>query len=287
MDFRNIKEKVLEYTFLGCAIVGVIGIIAIFAFVAQKGLPVFQKVGLKEFLLSADWLPTQGRFGILPFVAGTLIVTTISLIIGGTLGIISAIFFAEIASKSVRNAMRPVLELLAAIPSVVYGFFGILVIAPYIDKINGPDYPGLGLLTASLVLSVMILPTIATIAEDSLQAVSVDFKNGSFAMGATRWQTISRVVLPAAKSGIFAAVILGMGRAVGETMAVYMLIGGAPIIPKSIYSLCDAMASIIARDMGYASGLHRSALFAIGLVLYIFVMIIISMAYRFGGKKRW
>lgn len=271
MDF---KEKALETGFLIAAFVAVVGVVLVFAFVSIKGLPIFAKVGILEFILGTDWSPTEGNFGILVLVVGSFAVTVGALAIGGPLALATAIFLSEIAPRRVQSLVRPAVELLAGIPSVVYGFFGLLIIVPIVRTLFGGS--GFGLLTGWLVLAIMILPTIATISEDSIRAVPLSYREASYAMGATKWQTIWRVVLPACKNGLMGAIILGMGRAIGETMAVLMVLGNAPIFPKSWTAPIGALTSIIALDMSYAAGDHQQALFAMGIVLFLISFIFVG-----------
>lgn len=198
------------------------------------------------------------------------------------MAILTAIFLSEVAPKSVQKIVRPAVELLAGIPSVIYGFFGLLVVIPIVRSLFGGS--GFGLLTGWIVLAIMILPTIATISEDAIRAVPRSYREASFAMGATKWQTIWRVILPAAKTGIIGAAILGMGRAVGETMAVLMVLGNAPILPKSIAGPVATLTSIIALDMSYASGDHQTALFAMGIVLFIISFLFVG-GIRFVSRR--
>jgi phosphate transport system permease protein len=261
------REKILENMFLLCALAAIIGVVLVFVFVTYKGFPIIQSVGIKGFLFSTDWTPSQNHFGILTFVVGSFLVTIGALVLGAPTAIMTAIFLSEIAPKSVKRIVRPAVELLAGIPSVVYGFFGLLIVVPVVRTVFGGS--GIGLLTGWIILAIMILPTIATISEDAIRAVPRSYREASYGMGATRWQTIWRVVLPAARNGIIGATILGMGRAIGETMAVLMVLGNAPIIPTSITKPLGTLTSIIALDMSYASGDHQTALFAMGLVLFL------------------
>lgn len=230
------------------------------------------KIGFKEFIFGTRWKPLAGIFGILPMIIGSVYVTLGSIIIGVPIGILTAVFIAEIAPSWLAKIVRPAVELLAGIPSVVYGFFGLLVIVPKIDKLffNG----GNSLLAASIILGIMILPTIVNISETSIRAVPKAYKEGSFAMGASHIQTIFGVILPAAKSGILAAVVLGIGRAIGETMAVILVAGNTVLIPHSLLDRFRPLTANIAIEMGYAYGDHQSALFATGVVLFIFIMIL-------------
>ncbi len=262
------KEKVLERLFLFSAFAAVTGVILIFVFVSVKGLPIFKATSIFSFLFGLDWSPTKEHFGILPLIIGSFAVTLGALILGAPLAITTAIFLSEIAAPRVKAIVRPAVELLAGIPSVVYGFFGVVVLVPLARLLFGGS--GFGLLTGWLVLAIMILPTIAAISEDAISAVPRGYREGSLAMGATQWQTIWRVVLPAARPGLISAVVLGMGRAIGETMAVLMILGNAPIIPRTLTDPVGALTSIIALDMSYASGSHQAALFAMGIVLFLF-----------------
>lgn len=269
------KELVLKYVFMACAFVAVAASVLIFAFVTVQGVPILSKVGLWSFLSGTDWLPTQGRFGILPMIVGTFVVTLGALLIGAPLAVATALFLSEVAPRPVRRLMRPAVELLAGVPSVVYGFFGIVVLVPLVRTVIGGW--GYGLVAGWLVLAVMIVPTIAVISEDALKAVPRAYREASLAMGATRWQTIHRVVVPAASGGILTAVVLGMGRAIGETMAVLMVLGNAPIVPTSIHSVPRTLTSAIILDMSYATGDHQTALFAMGTVLLVISMGLIAL----------
>lgn len=272
---RRASEGLLKSVFLACAFTAVVSIVVIFVFVGIKGLPIFGRVGVVEFIFGRVWYPTEGQFGIWPMIVGSFVVTLGALAIGAPLAIATAIFLSEVASKEVKAVMRPAVELLAGIPSVVYGLIGIVVLVPLVrSAIPGP---GFGFVAGWLVLAIMILPTIAAISEDSIAAVPRSFRESSFALGATRWQTIWRVVLPACRSGIVNAVVLGMGRAVGETMAVLMVVGNAPVLPASLSGSVRTLTSAIALDMSYASGDHQVALFAMGIALLVVSMVLIAL----------
>lgn len=260
------KENALKNLFLACAFVAVLAVVLIFIFTFWKALPVLTSIGLKEFF-GFTWAPTDGHYGIMALLAGSGIVTVGALAIGVPLAVGCAVFLTEIAGKRLSEFVGTAVDLLAGIPSVVYGFFGIVMIRPLIANITGGL--GFGALTVWLVLAIMIVPTITTLAMDALHSIPMGIREASSAMGATRWQTIYKVVLPAAKMGIVNAVVLGMGRAIGETMAVLMVVGNAPVIPNSIVSPLSTLTSQIALDMGYSSGLHRSALFGMGVVLFL------------------
>ena len=262
----RLKELALKNLFLTCACVAVLAVILIFVFTFWKAIPVITDIGLGEFF-GLTWAPTEGRYGILALLAGSGIVTVGSLAIGVPLAVGCAVFLTEIAGKRLAGIVSTAVDLLAGVPSVVYGFFGLVILRPLVAGLTGGL--GFGALTVWLVLAIMIVPTITTLTMDALRSIPLGIREASFAMGATRWQTIYKVVLPAAKMGIVNAVVLGMGRAIGETMAVLMVVGNAPVIPGGIASPLSTITSQIALDMGYSSGLHRSALFGMGVVLFI------------------
>ena len=262
----RLKELALKNLFLTCACVAVLAVILIFVFTFWKAIPVITDIGLGEFF-GLTWAPTEGRYGILALLAGSGIVTVGSLAIGVPLAVGCAVFLTEIAGKRLAGIVSTAVDLLAGVPSVVYGFFGLVILRPLVAGLTGGL--GFGALTVWLVLAIMIVPTITTLTMDALHSIPMGIREASFAMGATRWQTIYKVVLPAAKMGIVNAVVLGMGRAIGETMAVLMVVGNAPVIPGGIASPLSTITSQIALDMGYSSGLHRSALFGMGVVLFI------------------
>ncbi|MBM4079172.1 MAG: phosphate ABC transporter permease subunit PstC, partial [Planctomycetes bacterium] len=242
--------------------VSVLALITLFIF--KEGIPLINKVGLLTFVLGTTWAPSDGQFGILPFIIGSLWVTLGALVLGAPLGLACALFIVEFAPKWLSRLLKPAVELLAGIPSVVYGFMGVVLLAPVIRGHFGG--PGMSVLAASVILGIMILPTVIGISVDALQAVPRAYKEGSIALGATRWQTVWRVMLPAARSGLVAAAILGMGRAVGETMAVIMVAGNSIQVPRSLLDPTRTLTSNIALEMGYAMGDHRAALFATGIV---------------------
>ncbi|NMA62804.1 MAG: phosphate ABC transporter permease subunit PstC [Syntrophomonadaceae bacterium] len=266
------KETLIEKLLFFSALVSILAIILIIIFICSQGIPLVARVGIKNFLFSTTWDPANGQFGIATMLVGSLLVTIGALIWGVPLGMALSIFLAEIASPRVAGIMTSMVELLAGIPSVVYGFFGLAVIVPFIREYIGG--PGFSALAGAIILGIMILPTIVNIACDAIKAVPREYTEGSLALGATRWQTISRIVLPAARSGIIAAIVLGMGRAIGETMAVVMVTGNVTRIPGSIVEPVRTMTSNVVLEMGYASGDHQLALFATGMVLFIFIVIL-------------
>lgn len=252
-------------------------------FILVKGLPIISKVGLFNFIFGMKWAPSQGAFGIFPMIVGSVSVTIGAAILGVPIAICCSIFLAEFAPVPLRNIFRPAIQLLAGIPSVVYGFWGVLFIVPTIRKYLGG--PGLSILAGSIILAIMILPTVISISEVSLLALPRQYKEGGLALGLTQWQTIYSVLLPAAKSGIVSAIILGIGRAIGETMAVIMVLGNAVALPESILDPVRTLTTNIGIEMGYASGEHQQALFATGIVLFVIIMILNGTAQYITRKK--
>lgn len=271
------KEKIIERTIFFTALSASVVLFLIAFFIFQQGIPLILKVGVGKFLFGLKWAPAKGLFGIWPFIVGSFFVTAGAMLISVPLGLGCAIFLAEFCPKFLSRILKPIIELLAGIPSVVYGFVGVIVLTPMIRNYFGG--PGLSVLAAAVILSIMVLPTIISISYDAICAVPNSYREGSLALGATRWQTITGVVLRAARSGIIASLILGTGRAIGETMAVIMVAGNAIRIPGSILEPTQTLTSNIALEMAYATGTHRQALFATGVVLFIIIMIINSLAY--------
>lgn len=278
-----LKEKALQWIFFACAFLAVVTVILIFVFTTYSALPVFTDIGLADFF-SFTWAPSEGHYGIMSLLAGSGLVTVGALAMGVPLGVGTAVYLVEIASKRVRKLISPAVDLLAGIPSIIYGFFGMIIIRPFIAQLTGGL--GFGALTAWFVLAIMIVPTITTLTIDALNSIPMGIREASYAMGATKWQTIYKVVLPAAKLGIVDAIVLGMGRAIGETMAVLMVVGNAPVIPDSISSPISTLTSQIALDMSYSSGLHRSALFGMGVVLFIISAALVGIVRLISKNKR-
>ncbi len=283
------SEKVVKPVFGGLAFASLVFLLGIILILFQQGLPIFRIVNLFEFIGGKAWYPTAepAEFGILTLILGTLWITLGAMIFCIPVGIGSALFLHEIAGFRLRSILKPIIEILAGIPSIVYGFFGMVIIAPFL--LNLLDIPiGQCALTASLILGVMAVPTVCSLAEDALNFVPKSFREASYALGANRWQTLTRVIIPAAGSGISTAIILGMSRIVGETMTVLMVAGGAAVIPKSFLEPVRPMTATIAAEMGEAvvGSPHYHALFAIGLVLFLITMAfniiaeIISRNYR-------
>ncbi len=267
-----ISGKFIERVLLTLALSAIGSLALITVFIFLEGLPLILHTGLKDFLFSSHWAPTKGFFGIAAMIVSSVLVTLGAMVLGVPLGLACAIVLAEFSPGRIKRVLKPTLELLAGIPSVVYGFLGVLWLVPLIrDYLGGP---GLSLLAGAIILGIMILPTIISISIDALSAVPDLYRDGSIALGATQWQTVQRVVLPAARSGIITAIILGMGRAIGETMAVIMVAGNALKLPTSVLDPVRTLTSNIALELGYATGRHREALFATGIVLFIIIMIL-------------
>ncbi len=291
------SEKIIEKLILISAAVATISVALITVFIFQSGLPVLADYGVFHFIFGTTWSPTNGSYGILPLIFGTLWVTIGALVIGIPTGLACAVFLSEILPRKWAKAFRSAIELLAGIPSVVYGFFGLVVIVPAIRtyilpiyKIFNPEASatGFSILAGAIILAIMILPTIVSISENSISAVPKEFKEASLALGAGKMETIVKVLIPAARSGILSSIILGMGRAIGETMAVLLITGNMAKIPGSIMDPVATLTGTIAMEMGYASPTHQQALFAVGIILFIIIMllnIIAQLSMRgLGGK---
>jgi phosphate transport system permease protein len=277
------KEQLISGLLLATACIAVTGVLLIILFVFKEGWPVLAKYGPLSLAFGKDWQPTDHQYGLLPLIVGSFYVTLTAIILGVPLGVGCAILMAEIAPNWFNKLVRPAINLLAGIPSVVYGFFGLVVLVPALRGIIGGI--GFSLFAGGVILTIMILPTIISISEDSLQAVPRDYKEASLALGATHWQTIYKVLVPAAKSGITAAIILGMGRAFGETMAVIMITGNTPIVPHSMFDPGPTLTGTIGQEWAYASGEHAQALFTVGIFLFAFIIVINSLALLFSKKK--
>jgi len=278
------NERLVRLALLSIAFSAISVLAVITAFIFTEGTPIMFKYGFKSFLAGMNWYPSEKSFGLLPMIVGSLMVTFGALVIGVPLGLSCAVFLTEFSSRRLRRTIKPVIELLAGIPSVVYGFMGVVLLVPFIRRTFGG--PGLSVLAASIILGIMILPTIISISIDSLLAVPPSYREGSLALGATRWQTMKIVLFPAARSGIVASIILGMGRAVGETMAVIMVAGNAVDVPGSLLSPVRTLTSNIALEMGYASGEHRQALFATGVILFVIIMVLNTIASVTSSRRK-
>lgn len=296
---RAFVDKTIRYLLLATALSCIIIVLLIFLFTMTEAWQSVEEIGLDTMLLGTIWRPgsiigtDEAQFGLLPMIFGSILSTLGAVVIGVPLSVGTAILLAEVAPRTVREFLRPAVELLAGIPSVVYGLFGMVVLAPLIRNIEVSRNTGFGLLNASIILAVMIIPTITNIAEDAIRAVPREYKEGSLALGGTHWQTIVNVILPAARSGIIAGVILGIGRALGETMAMIMVIGNSIAMPKPLtgnpltlfLNTARTLTGNIAVEINYAAGAHRSALFFTGVLLFIMIMLVNSTA-RFFLQSR-
>lgn len=269
---KDFKEKIMHLVFLLSAVISIAAVILICVFLFSSGVPAIAQIGLKEFLTGTEWRPGNNIFGIFPMIVGSLYVTAGALVIGVPIGILTAIFMARFCPKGLYRIMKPAINLMAGIPSVVYGFFGLVILVPLVrDYIGGR---GLSVLTASILLGLMILPTIISMSEAAIRAVPESYYEGALALGASHERSVFSAVVPAARSGIFAAIILGIGRAVGETMAVIMVAGNQTLIPEHLTDGVRTLTTNIVLEMGYATDLHREALIATAVVLFVFILII-------------
>lgn len=265
-------EKCVEIIFMLTALVCIIAVAVICFFLFKNGIPAMGKIGVFDFLFGMKWKPGNELFGIFPMIVGSILVTGLSILIGVPIGILSAVFMVFYCKKSLYKILKPIIDLLAGIPSIVYGFFGLVVIVPIMQQLFGGG--GKSVLTASILLGIMILPTIISVAESSLRAVPDSYYEGALALGASHERSIFKTVLPAAKSGVMAGVILGVGRSIGETMAVSMVAGNQPVIPESLFKGVRTLTANIVLEMGYAADLHREALIATAVVLFVFILAI-------------
>ena len=286
---RQIKDRGMNVFFFCIATASITILFMISVFLFMEGLPIFKVVSVKDFIFGSYWYPTSDPpdFGIFPLIIGSLVVTILSAVVSIPLGVMSAVYLAEIARVKIREIVKPIVELLAALPSVVIGFFGMVIVAPFLQNVL--DIPtGLNIFNASLMLAFMSVPTICSISEDAIYSVPTNLKEASLALGATHLETIVRVVLPASISGISTAIILGMSRAIGETMVVLMVAGGATMVPASIFDPARPMPASIAAEMAEAPfrGDHYYALFATGIVLFVFVFIFNIIAEHIAHKYR-
>jgi len=269
-------DKIARCVFLAIAFSAIASLLLIAVFILKEGLPFILRYGPWKFLTSADWRPQEEAFGIAPMIVASLWITAGAMLIGAPLGVAGAIFLSEFVPKPVMRVIKPTIELLAGIPSVVYGFIGVVVLAPLIRNHLGG--PGLSVLAAAVILGIMVLPTVISISVDTIGAVPNAYREGALALGATRWQAVHMVVLKAARSGIIASIILAMGRAVGETMAVIMVAGNTIRLPHGVLEPVRTLTANIAIEMSAATGLHRQALFATGVVLFVVIMLLNSLA---------
>ena len=278
-------EKIAKTMLMATAFSAVASLLLIAVFIFKEGLPFMCKVGLRDFLFASNWDPQAGKFGIYPMIVASLWVTFGAMLIGAPLGVAGAIFLNEFVPKSVMRIIKPTIELLAGIPSVVFGFLGVMVLAPWIRASLGG--PGLSVLAASVILGIMVLPTVISISTDAIGAVPNSYREGALALGATRWQSVHMVTIKAARSGIIASIILAMGRALGETMAVIMVAGNTVKIPHAVTDPVRTLTANIVLEMANATGMAREALFATGIVLFVVIMVLNGIAISaIKGKTR-
>lgn len=270
--FSSLKENGARVLFGVTAGISILVVALICGFLFANGIPALAQIGLPDFFFGTTWRPANDLYGIFPMIIGSIYVTAGAIIVGVPIGVLCAIYLSRFASDRAVRFLRPGVELLAGIPSVVYGFFGLIVIVPFIRSVAPGN--GLSLLAASILLGIMILPTIVTVAKNALDSVPIKYYEGARALGAGHERSIFTIVFPAALSGIMAGVILGIGRAIGETMAVIMVAGNQPVMPESIFGGLRTMTANIVLEMGYAADLHRGALIATGVVLFVFILII-------------
>ncbi len=266
------KEMLMRGVFLLTACMSILAVALICIFLFAKGVPAIQEIGTIDFLTGMQWKPSNHIFGIFPMIIGSIYVTAGAVIIGVPLGILCAVFLAKFCPDKVYRFIKPAVSLLAGIPSIVYGFFGLVVIVPIMQQLFGGS--GKGILTASVLLGIMILPTVIGVSESALRAVPNSYYEGALALGATHERSVFFVMLPAARQGILAGVVLGVGRAIGETMAVVMIAGNQPAMPNSIFSGVRTLTANIVMEMGYATDLHRGALLGTAVVLFVFILLI-------------
>ena len=269
---NRIKETLMRFVFFLSAGISVLAVLLICVFLFANGVPAIREIGVSEFLLGKIWKPSNNLYGIFPMIVGSLYVTAGAILVGVPTGVLTAVFLARFCPKKAYKILKPAVDLLAGIPSVVYGFFGLMVIVPFVRNTFGGS--GTSWLAASLVLGIMILPTVVGVAESALQSVPESYYEGSLALGATHSRSVFFVMVPAAKSGIVAGIVLGIGRAIGETMAVIMIAGNQPAMPRGLLNGVRTLTSNIVMEMGYATGLHREVLIATGVVLFVFILLI-------------
>ncbi len=287
LNLNKILDKYIGYLFFVCALFSIFAVFSICIFIFWTGFPAFREIGIIKFVFGTRWSPSAEHFGIFPMIVGSIYSTAIAIVLGGGIGIFSAIFLSRFCPKRLKMPLTNLVSLLAAIPSIVYGFFGMIVLVPFLKNIS-PDGSGEGLLAASMILAIMIMPTIISICKTNIDAVPSYYYDAAVALGSTHAQAVFHVVVPAAKSSIFTAVVLAIGRAIGETMAVIMVAGNAPFIPENLFSFFRTMTINIVLEMGYATGLHRQALIATGFVLLVFIFILnlILNLIKGSGKMR-
>lgn len=269
---NRVKEKGMKMVFLIAACTSVLAVLLICIFLFANGLPTIAQIGPLKFLFGQEWKPSNNKFGILPMIVASIYVTGGAILVGVPIAVLTSVFMARYCPKRIYGVLKSGIELMAGIPSIVYGFFGLVLIVPLIRDVFGG--PGASMLAAIILLGIMILPTIVGVTEAAIRGVPESYYEGSLALGATKERSIYAVMLPAAKSGILAGIVLGIGRAIGETMAVVMIAGNQPRMPKGLLKGVRTMTMNIVTDMGYATGLHRQSLIATAVVLFVFILII-------------
>ncbi|WP_299118413.1 phosphate ABC transporter permease subunit PstC [uncultured Eubacterium sp.] len=269
---NKVLEFLMKIVFLICACISIAAVIMICVFMFANGVPAIKEIGFVKFLFGTEWRPGQGLYGIGPMIVGSIYVTAGAMVVGVPIGLLTAVFLAKYSSKKIYKIVKPMVNLMAGIPSIIFGFFGLVVIIPAIQSMF--DTSGKGILAASLLLGMMILPTVINTSEAAIRAVPESYYEGALALGATKERSIFKTVIPAAKSGVMSGIILGMGRAIGETMAVVMVAGNQAILPDSILSGTRTLTSNIVLEMAYATGLQRRALIGTAVVLFVFILII-------------
>ncbi len=279
---KNFSERFMKVIFTIAASASIISVALICIFMFASGFPTMFEIGITEFLFGTQWRPGSDMYGIFPMIVGSIYATVGAIVIGVPIGVLTAIFMAKFCPKKLYAVLKPAIDLLAGIPSIVYGFFGMIVMVPFVRETFGGN--GTSLLTASLLLGIMILPTIIGVAESALNAVPDSYYEGALALGASKERAIFFTVLPAAKSGILAAVILGVGRAIGETMAVIWVAGNSPLIPEALTDKVRTLTTNIVLELSYATGLHERALIATAVVLFVFILII-NLSFSFIKRR--
>lgn len=286
MKSNELRENLMRVVFLAVACLSILAVALICVFLFRSGLGAIGKIGVLDFLLGKKWKPGNDQFGILPMILGSIYVTGGSILVGVPLGLMAAVFMSHFCPAKLYRVLKPAIDLLAGIPSIVYGFFGLMAIVPLMQDLFGGS--GKSMLTASVLLGIMILPTVISVSESALRAVPDSYYEGALALGATHERAVFSTILPAARSGVLAAIVLGIGRAIGETMAVIMVAGNQTAMPSGLLKGLRTMTANIVLEMGYATDLHREALFATGMVLFVFILLInlaLSCLRRKGVKK--
>jgi len=281
---RNFADRVMRWVFFITALTSIAAVLLICYFLFTSGIPAISKIGFFNFIFGTKWKPNLGIYGILPMIIGSLYVTAGAILIGVPLGLLTAVFMAKFCPRKIYPVLKPTIDLLAGIPSIVYGFLGLMVLVPLMGALF--DFSGKSILTGSILLGIMILPTIIGMSEAALRAVPENYYEGALALGATHERAVFKVMLPAAKSGVMTSVVLGIGRAIGETMAVIMVLGNQARITFDPLKGIRTLTTNIVMEMGYAEGLHREALIATGVVLFVFILILNLSLSLFQNKKR-